>query len=110
MQLNDFDYHLPQELIAQQPAEPRDSARLLNCLGQRHTHQTIADLPNILQSGDVLVVNNTKVIPALMTGTRGLGQARFTLLKRTAPDRWTAFAKPAKKCPIGTIVTCDDGL
>ena len=110
MQLNDFDYHLPQELIAQQPADPRDSARLLNCLGQTHHHQTIADLPDILQSGDVLVVNNTKVIPALMTGTRGLGQARFTLLKRTAPDRWTAFAKPAKKCPIGTIVTFDEGL
>ena len=110
MQLTDFDYHLPQELIAQQPAEPRDSARLLNCLGQTHSHQRIADLPDILQSGDVLVVNNTKVIPALMTGIRGLGQARFTLLKRTAPDRWTAFAKPAKKCPIGTIVTFDDGL
>ena len=110
MQLTDFDYDLPPELIAQHPAEPRDSARLLNCLGQNHQHQHISDLPDILQKGDILVVNNTKVIPALMTGTRGAGKARFTLLKRTAPDRWTAFAKPAKKCPIGTIVTFEDGL
>ena len=110
MHLSDFDYHLPQELIAQHPAEPRDSARLLNCLCQAHQHQKISDLPDILQAGDVLVVNNTKVIPALLTGTRGAGQARLTLLKRTAPDRWTAFAKPAKKCPIGTIVKFEDGL
>lgn len=110
MQLSDFDYHLPQELIAQQPAEPRDSARLLNCLGQSHSHQTIHDLPDILQDGDILVVNNTKVIPALMTGKRGAGLARFTLLKRLSENSWTAFAKPAKKCPIGTIVTFDDGL
>ena len=110
MQLSDFDYHLPAELIAQQPASPRDRARLLNCLGQSHQHQTIADLPDILQAGDVLVVNNTKVIPALMTGVRGEGKARFTLLKRLAPNRWSAFAKPAKKCPIGTIVTFEDGL
>lgn len=110
MQLSDFDYNLPPELIAQHPASPRDSARLLNCLNQSHQHQTIGDLPAILQEGDVLVVNNTKVIPALMHGTRGAGQARFTLLKRTAPDRWTAFAKPAKKCPIGTVVTFKEGL
>ena len=110
MNLDDFDYHLPQELIAQYPAEPRDSARLLNCLGGAHQHQRISDLSDILRSGDVLVVNNTKVIPALLTGKRGAGNARFTLLKRTAPDRWTAFAKPAKKCPIGTIVTFEDGL
>ena len=110
MQLSDFDYHLPSELIAQQPAQPRDSARLLNCVGQSHAHQNISDLPDILQPGDVMVVNNTKVIPALMTGTRGAGKARFTLLKRLAPNRWSAFAKPAKKCPVGTIVTFEEGL
>ena len=74
MQLSDFDYHLPSELIAQQPAQPRDSARLLNCVGQSHAHKNISDLPDILQPGDVMVVNNTKVIPALMTGTRGAGK------------------------------------
>ena len=113
MLLSDFDYNLPPELIAQYPAEPRDSARLLNCLSFAHHHQSISDLPDILQEGDVLVVNNTKVIPALLTGQRGpdgLGKARFTLLKRTAADRWTAFAKPAKKCPVGTVVTFADGL
>ena len=110
MQLSDFDYQLPADLIAQQPATPRDRARLLNCLGHSHQHQIIADLPDILSSGDVLVVNNTKVIPALLTGSRGAGKARFTLLKRLAPDRWSAFAKPAKKCPIGTLVTFEDGL
>ena len=110
MQLTDFDYHLPQELIAQHPAEPRDHARLLNCVGHAHSHRHIHDLPDILQDGDVLVVNNTKVIPALMTGKRGAGIARFTLLKRLASDCWSAFAKPAKKCPIGTIITFEDGL
>ena len=105
MKLDDFDYHLPAELIAQQPASPRDSARLLSCLGGIHAHHHIYDLPSLLREGDVMVVNNTKVIPALLIGTRGLGQAKFTLLKQLANDSWSAFAKPAKKCPIGTVVT-----
>lgn len=108
MKLDDFDYHLPSDLIAQQPVEPRDSARLLSCLDHQHAHHIIRDLPDLLQPGDVMVVNNTKVIPALLTGTRGEGQARFTLLKRLGPDSWTAFAKPARKCPVGTIVTFAD--
>ena len=108
MKLDDFDYHLPAELIAQQPASPRDSARLLSCLGGSHAHHHIYDLPSLLQEGDVMVVNNTKVIPALLTGTRGLGQAKFTLLKQIDNDSWSAFAKPAKKCPIGTVVTFGD--
>ena len=108
MKLNDFDYHLPAELIAQQPASPRDSARLLSCLGGSHAHHHIYDLPSLLQEGDVMVVNNTKVIPALLMGTRGLGQAKFTLLKQLDNDSWSAFAKPAKKCPIGTVVTFGD--
>ncbi|MGC6516762.1 MAG: tRNA preQ1(34) S-adenosylmethionine ribosyltransferase-isomerase QueA [Candidatus Puniceispirillaceae bacterium] len=110
MQLSDFDYNLPPELIAQHPASPRDSARLLNCLGNQHRHQHIYDLPDSLEQKDVLVVNNTKVIPALMTGKRGAGKARFTLLKRLSANQWSAFAKPAKKCPVGTIVTFEDGL
>ena len=108
MKLDDFDYHLPAELIAQQPASPRDSARLLSCLGGNHAHHHIYNLPSLLQEGDVMVVNNTKVIPALLTGTRGLGQAKFTLLKQIDNDSWSAFAKPAKKCPIGTVVTFGD--
>ena len=104
MKLDDFDYHLPAELIAQQPASPRDSARLLSCLGGAHAHHNVRDLPSLLQEGDVLVVNNTKVIPALLIGERGLGKAKFTLLKQLGSDRWSAFAKPAKKCPVGTMV------
>ncbi|MGC6529416.1 MAG: tRNA preQ1(34) S-adenosylmethionine ribosyltransferase-isomerase QueA [Candidatus Puniceispirillaceae bacterium] len=110
MKLTDFDYHLPPELIAQYPAVPRDSARLLNCSNHTHQHQHIFDLPDILKEGDILVVNNTKVIPALLTGKRGEGQAKFTLLKRLGSDTWSAFAKPAKKCPIGTVVTFENNL
>lgn len=108
MKLSDFDYHLPAELIAQQPADPRDSARLLSCLHGKAAHKHISDLPNILREGDIMVVNNTKVIPALLTGQRGAGLARFTLLKQLSDKSWTAFAKPARKCPVGTIVTFAD--
>ena len=108
MKLDDFDYHLPAELIAQQPASPRDSARLLSCLGGMHAHQHVRDLPSLLGEGDVLVVNNTKVIPALLIGERGIGRAKYTLLKQLNGNSWSAFAKPAKKCPVGTIVRFGD--
>ena len=80
MQLNDFDYHLPQELIAQQPADPRDSARLLNCLGQTHNHQTIADLPDILQQGEGLADAINSLLPLLKTHVLIFHNARLDLM------------------------------
>ena len=75
MKLSDFDYELPQGAIASEPARPRDSARLLDLSGTGMTDRRIGDLPAILTSGDLLVVNDTRVIPArLAISAGGLGQ------------------------------------
>lgn len=103
-----FDFELPPEAIALRPADPRDSARLLvvepsvqDGLSDRH----IGDLPSLLRAGDVLVVNDTKVIPARLIGTRERNgvtvSVEATLLKRLGGDRWQALAKPAKRLNEG---------
>ena len=109
-QLADFDYHLPEELIAQTPARPREAARLLQATGQGACDHLIADLPELLQPGDLLVANNTAVIPAALIGRRGEGKVRLNLHRRLTPDTWLAFAKPAKKCPPGTEIHFADGF
>ena len=109
-QLADFDYHLPEELIAQEPARPREAARLLDASGAGLSDHIIADLPNLLRAGDLLVVNNTSVLPAALIGQRGAGRARINLHRRLSADTWLAFAKPAKKCPPGTQITFADGF
>ena len=108
--LSDFDFELPAEAIAQKPADPRESARLLYPQGDSFTDHLIADLPDLLRAGDLLVVNNTRVIPAQLTGRKGEGRIRFTLHKREASDSWQAFAKPAKKCTPGTMIGFEEGL
>ncbi len=108
--LSDFDFELPVEAIAQKPADPRESARLLYPQGDSFTDHLIADLPDLLRAGDLLVVNNTRVIPAQLTGRKGEGRIRFTLHKREASDSWQAFAKPAKKCTPGTMIAFEEGL
>jgi len=108
--LSDFDFELPAEAIAQKPADPRESARLLYPQGDSFTDHLIADLPDLLRAGDLLVVNNTRVIPAQLTGRKGEGRIRFTLHKREASDSWQAFAKPAKKCTPGTMIAFEEGL
>ena len=108
--LADFDYHLPEELIAQEPARPREAARLLDATGPALSDQIIADLPCLLRAGDLLVVNNTSVLPAALIGQRGAGRARINLHRRLSADTWLAFAKPAKKCPPGTEITFADGF
>jgi S-adenosylmethionine:tRNA ribosyltransferase-isomerase len=105
MRLSDFDYHLPDGLIAQHPATPRDSARLLQLQGPRITDWQISDLPDVLRAGDLLLVNNTKVIPARLTGQRGAGKVSVTLHQKKADDLWAAFAKPARKCPPGIEIS-----
>ena len=101
-----FDFHLPLEKIALRPAEPRDSARMLVIPGL--TDSLIQNLPLHLAPGDALVVNDTRVIPARLTGTRQRGQAiariEATLHQRVGPSKWRAFVRPAKKLNIGERV------
>jgi len=101
MRLTDFDYELPVERIAQHPVEPRDSARLLVDQGsQAPLHQHVADLGDFLRDGDVLVVNDTKVIPARLRLERATGGAAEVLLLEPLDDErrtWEAMVRPAKK-------------
>ena len=113
MRTDQFDFDLPDDLIALRPAEPRDSARLL-VVEQGDTRDGIVrNLPDELKSGDVLVFNNTRVIPAALEGVRirGDAQARIqaNLHKRIADDRWLAFARPARKLNVGDRVRFGDG-
>ncbi|GLQ09780.1 S-adenosylmethionine:tRNA ribosyltransferase-isomerase [Devosia yakushimensis] len=105
MRVSDFDFDLPEKLIALHPAEPRDSARLLvvdpvKGLSDRH----IPDLLTLLQPGDVLVVNDTRVLPAELRGSRIRGENRasvsFNLHKRVDAHTWRAFARPAKRLAV----------
>ncbi|SIS66960.1 tRNA preQ1(34) S-adenosylmethionine ribosyltransferase-isomerase QueA [Paracoccus saliphilus] len=117
MKLSDFDFDLPEELIATRPARPRSSARLLlaeaDGIADRHVH----DLPQILRPGDLLVLNDTKVIPARLTGTRtrqtGQGDAvakiEVTLLEPAA-DGWQALAKPLRKLREGEVIRFGEAL
>lgn len=105
MRVSDFDFDLPPERIALRPAVPREQARLL-VVGDILLDRTIADLPHLLKAGDVLVFNNTKVIPAALAGVR-TGRAGTTpriealLHQRLDDRRWKAFARPAKKLLAG---------
>ncbi len=110
---SDFYYELPEELIAQTPAEPRDSSRLLvyNRATDRVEHRIFRDITDYLRAGDVLVVNNTKVLPARMYAkTQHGGNVEVLLLKRLDIDRWEVLVKPGKKCRVGTRVTISDKL
>jgi len=110
MRVDFFDYDLPPELIAKHPARPRDAARLLDMTGAALADRTIRDLPTLLQPGDLLVVNDTRVIPSRLDGTRGAARIEATLHKRLGPGRWAAFARPAKRLRPGDEVTFAEGL
>ncbi len=110
MRLSDFDYVLPDERIAQTPLEPRDSARLL-VAGDPAQHLHVSDLPDLLQPGDLLVVNETRVIPARLKLTRSTGgAAEVLLLEAIDPDRrvWEALVRPGKKLKVGEQLFVDD--
>lgn len=109
MLVDAFDFELPAGSIALQPAEPRDAARLLVVQpGSEIGDRFVRDLPELLRPGDALVVNDTRVIPARLTGERwrGAASARIeaTLHKREGTDRWRAFVRPAKKLDVGETV------
>jgi len=102
MRVDLFDFVLPQELIAQRPAVPRDSARLLDVAPDGLHDRTVRDLPRLLQPGDLLVFNDTRVIPARLIGTRSSGgKVEALLIRQQAADRWLAFARPGKRLRIG---------
>ena len=109
----DFWFDLPKELIAQEPADPRDSARLM-CLDRRTgqvEHRIFHDLPQLLQPGDLLVVNNSKVLPARLIGQKVLTGAvcEVLLLRQVKGDTWECLAKPGKRLQPGTRLTFGDG-
>ncbi len=102
MRLDDFDYELPRERIAAHPIEPRERARLLSIpaegpFADRH----IADLPELLRPGDLLVFNDTKVIPARLVGRRGAATVEVTLSRDLGGGRWRAFARGARRLRPG---------
>lgn len=108
MKVADFDFHLPEELIAQYPLEPRDSSRLM--VVRRTTgeigHHIFCELGSFLQAGDVLVVNSTKVIPARLIGEKEETKAKIEilLLKRLSQNRWETLVKPGKRLKLGQTV------
>lgn len=118
MQLSDFDFHLPETLIATRPAKPRSSARLLVAEGAAIRDRVVTDLLTELRPGDRLVLNNTRVIPARLTGQRfrdsaqGRVSARveITLLEPAADGSWRALAKPLRKLEPGEVVVFSDQL
>lgn len=105
MRVDLFDFELPPERIALRPARPRDSARLLHIPGEGPFGDlTVRDLPSLLRAGDVLVFNDTRVIPAQLEGRRGEARIGATLHKRIDLRRWQAFVRNAKRLRIGDRV------
>ncbi len=118
MKLSDFDFHLPEELIATRPASPRSSARLLLARGGALTDLHVTDLVDLLSAGDRLVLNDTKVIPARLSGLRHRDSAQgpvsarieVTLLEPKADGTWSALVKPLKKVQDGETVHFSEAL
>ncbi len=97
----DFDFDLPPDLIAQKPVEPRDHARLLHVGAQTLSDKHVFDLPDLLREGDLLVMNDTRVIPARLYGKRGEVEIEILLHKKQASQTWLAFARPGKRLHAG---------
>jgi S-adenosylmethionine:tRNA ribosyltransferase-isomerase len=110
MNVDNFDFELPRELIATAPASPRDSARLLHVGPEGLTDAVVRDLADFLRPGDLLVSNDTKVIPARLAGRRGEAAIEITLLEPTPSGDWTAFARPAKKLKPGDQIVFGEGF
>lgn len=114
MNVNDFDYELPKDLIAQDPIEDRSASRLMivNKETGEIRHKVFREITEELRPGDCLVLNNTKVIPARLFGikTETGAAIEVLLLKRHENDIWETLVKPGKKCKIGTVISFGDGL
>ena len=114
MKTSDFYYDLPKELIAQTPAEPRDSSRLLvlNRQNGETVHKHFFDIIDYLDEGDLLVCNDSRVLPARIYGIKEPTGARveFLLLKQISGNRWETLCKPGKKAKEGARFSFGDGL
>lgn len=114
MKTSDFYYDLPKELIAQDPLEDRSASRLmhLNKETGEYEHGHFRDILKYLKPGDCLVINDTKVIPARLYGSKvGTDAAiEILLLKRRENDIWETLVKPGKKCTVGTVISFGDGI
>ena len=110
MDISLFDYELSEDLIAQKPCYPRDNSRLLNCIEKVSEDLKFKDLPKILNPGDVLVINNTKVIPSRLFGKRDEVNIEVTLHLKVKRNLWRAFIKPGRKCKIGEIIIFKNNL
>ncbi|ADL03434.1 tRNA preQ1(34) S-adenosylmethionine ribosyltransferase-isomerase QueA [Lacrimispora saccharolytica] len=114
MNVRDFNFNLPQELIAQDPLEDRSASRLL--VLDKHTgeiqHRHFRDILSYLRKGDCLVINDTKVIPARLFGVKEGTEAKIEilLLKRRENDIWETLVKPGKKAKMGTVISFGEGL
>lgn len=113
MQVSEFNYELPEELIAQTPIEKRDTSRLMVLNREKQTieHKIFKDIINYLEPGDVLVRNNTKVLPARLYGKKETGaNVEFLLLNNIEGDIWESIVRPGNKLHVGTKVIFGDGL
>ncbi|MBM3512179.1 MAG: tRNA preQ1(34) S-adenosylmethionine ribosyltransferase-isomerase QueA [Alphaproteobacteria bacterium] len=109
MRTEDFDFELPRAAIADRPAVPRDHARLLEVAGTL-ADRTIRDIPTLVRPGDVMVFNDTRVIPARLLGRRGEVEVECLLHQERSPGRWLAFARPAKRLKPDQTVTFSEDL
>ncbi|MGV3478931.1 MAG: tRNA preQ1(34) S-adenosylmethionine ribosyltransferase-isomerase QueA [Sphingobium sp.] len=110
MRVDLFDFVLPAERIALRPAEPRDSARMLVVGDQGMADARVSGLPGLLRAGDMLVFNDTRVIPAQLEGMRGEARIGATLHKREGPRRWRAFIRNAKRLREGDAIDFGAGV
>lgn len=113
MKVTDFDYYLPEELIAQTPIKKRDSSRLmvLDRKTKKIEHKIFTDVIDYLESGDCLVINETKVIPARIYGKKSTGaNVEFVLLKQLEEDIWETIVRPGNKLKVGTKVSFGEGI
>lgn len=118
MKLSDFDFDLPEELIALRPVKPRSASRLLVSDGGRIAHGAFSDLPQFLRPGDRLVINDTRVIPARLFGRRRrlsdngetFANVEVTLLSPDGAGRWLTLCKPGRKLAVGETIVFDGGL
>ena len=118
MRLSNFDFELPNALIALRPVKPRPASRLLVAEAAATRDLHVHDLPNVLRAGDMLVFNDTRVLPTRLKGERrrdtehgsGVTQIEATLIERVAADMWNALVKPGKRLRVGDMVTFGDVL
>ena len=110
MKVDLFDFDLPEDRIALRPAAPRDAARLLVLDGDRTTDAAVRDLPGLLRAGDLLVFNDTRVIPAQLEGTRGEAKVGITLHQRAGGRAWHAFARNARRLRAGDTIAFPEGV